>query len=117
MMSENLTVTRFNELRLPDEIGTISLNDLMNHPDTEVMKKGNTLLLRRRLAQGVTTVEFSSYSTERQEMKFSSVPHREYKKDYKEDIIAMKKIGMRQKDIAFELGISESYVSSILRHS
>lgn len=116
-MPESLPSKRFTELRLPDEIGTVTVNDLMNHPDTEVVKKGNTLTLRRRSEHGVTTLEFSSYGTGRQEMKMSSIPRREYKKDYKEDIIAMKRDGLTQKRIAFELGISESYVSSILRHS
>jgi len=62
-------------------------------------------------------LEFTSYESGRNEFKAASIPHRERKKDYLEDILTMKRSGMRQKDIAFELGISEAYVSKILRKS
>lgn len=116
-MSDNLQNSKFHTLSLPNEIGNVTVNDLMNHPDTEVIKRGNKLSLRRRSEHGVTTLEFSSYSSGRQEMKVSSTPRYELKKDHKDDIILMKKNGMPQKDIAFELGISESYVSNIIRQS
>lgn len=114
-MSKKLSSNKFNTLYLPDEINNITIGELINHPDTDVVKKGNKLSMRRRMEHGIATLELSSYPTGRQGLKMSSVPHRERKKDYKEDIIAMKQDGMRQKDIAFELGISESYVTKILR--
>lgn len=113
-MSDTSLSNQFNALHLPDEIGNVTVNDLMNHPDTEVIKKGNKISIRRRSEQGVATLEFASYRTSRKEMKMSSVPRKERKKDYKEDILAMKREGMTQKAIAFELGISEAYVSRII---
>lgn len=114
-MSDTSLSNKFNALHLPDEIGNITVNELMNHPDSEVIKKGNKLSIRRRSEQGVATLEFASYGTGRKEMKTTSIPHREHKKDYKEDILAMKREGMTQKAIAFELGMSEAYVSRILK--
>ncbi len=114
-MNHELSANNYNALSLPDEIGNSTVNELMRHPDTDVIKHGNRVSLRRRSEYGVATLEFTSYDTGRRTAKMSSVPNRERKKDFTEDIIAMKQDGMRQKDIAFELGISESYVSRILR--
>lgn len=116
-MSKKLPSKKFNRLSLPDEIGNVTVNDLLNHPDTDMVKKGNKVSIRRRSEHGVTTLEFTSYETGRSEFRSASVPHLERKKDYLDDILAMKRSGMRQKDIAFELGISEAYVSKILRKS
>lgn len=47
--------------------------------------------------------------------KISNLLHRKKKDEYREDIIAMKQSGMKQKDIADELGISPSYVTQLLK--
>ncbi len=114
-MSKKLPSNQCNTLHLPSKISSLTIGELLNHPDTVVVKKGNKLSMRRQTEDGVATLELSSYATGRQEAKMSSLPRRERKKDYREDIIAMKRSGMLQKDIAFELGISESYVTKILR--
>lgn len=116
-MSEKLLTTQFNNLSIPDEIGNITVNEMMNLSDAEVIKKGNKLSIRNRFEHGVATLEFYFFDSESHEMKTTSSLCHELKKELKDDIVLMKKSGMLQKDIAFELDISESYVSNLIRKS
>lgn len=73
--------------------------------------------MRCKSESGVATIEYASYDSGYRSLRATSAPRKSQKKDYAEDIIRMKREGIPQKDIAFTLGISESYVSSILRNS
>ena len=114
-MKTDLINKNFNEMSFLNEIGNSTINELLSDPNTEITKKGNRLSMRHRSKNGVATLELSSYDTERRELRMSSVPNKSYKVDYTNDILEMKRQGMLQKDIAFELGISEAYVSLILK--
>ena len=46
-----------------------------------------------------------------------NLPKKNKKKDYTNEIKQLKKAGMKQKDIAFELGMSEAYVSKLSKKS
>ncbi|MCC8152097.1 MAG: hypothetical protein LIO96_11770 [Lachnospiraceae bacterium] len=107
--------TRHETIQLPDDIGNRTVNDLLNSPNTTVIKRGNKISIRNESDQGVATLEYSTYSLGHRSLKASTAPRKEYKRDYREDIIEMKRSGMRQKDIAFELGISEAYISTLLK--
>lgn len=102
-------------ISLPEEIGNITLNQLLSFNDTEFKKKGNKMSFRRSTDFGVATLEIESYETGRKTICQSTVPKKNKKADYIEDIIEMKKQGMKQKDIAFQLGISEAYVTKLLK--
>lgn len=104
----------FNKLSLPGRIGKMTIDELINLPETDVIKKGNKLLMRRESEEGTTSVEFVARDSGYRSMEVSSAPRKEYKKDYSEDIRQMKREGKSQKDIAFQLGISEAYVSQLL---
>ncbi len=102
-------------LSLPEEIGNLTLNDLLNHPDTDVSKHGNKLALRRDTTNEIITLTIATRTAGSRETSLSTDGNRPLKKNYKDDILEMKKQGMSQKDIAMEFGISESYVSAIIR--
>lgn len=102
-------------ISLPGDIGNTTLNELLNDKDTEILKKGNKLSFKRVTDIGVATLEIETFETGRSTISQSTVPSRSPKSDYIDDIIEMKKHGMKQKDIAFQLGISESYVTKLLK--
>ena len=106
-----LTVT------LPENLGNQTLNQLLNSEDTEFTKKGNKVSIRRRTDFGTATLELESFDTGRRTTTQSVVPSKSKKADYLDDIIQMKKSGMKQKDIAFQLGISEAYVTKLLKEA
>ncbi len=104
-----------NYLSLPKNTGNMTLNELMNDEHAEVYKKNNKLSIRKKADFGVTTLEIEFYDSGMSTMCKSSVPHRDRKKDYLDDILELKREGLSQKIIAFRLGVSESYVSKLLK--
>lgn len=104
-------------ITLPSDLGNTTLNELLNAEDTEFTKKGNKLSFRRCTNYGTATLEIESFDTGRKMITQSTVPSKRKKADYINDIIEMKKKGMKQKDIAFYLGISESYVTMLLKEA
>lgn len=98
-----------------EKIVNLTIIDLINDPRTDISKRGNKISMRYQTEDGVASFEFATYETERQTLRASSGSGKSYKKEYAPDIQQMKEQGMSQKDIAFELGISESYVSQILK--
>ncbi|PPK79867.1 hypothetical protein BXY41_10892 [Lacrimispora xylanisolvens] len=104
-------------ISLPEELGNTTLNDLLNAEDAEFIKKGNKLSIRRVTDFGTATLEIESYDSGRKTITQSTTPQPYRKYDYIDDIIEMKKDGMKQKDIAFRLGISESYVTMLLKEA
>lgn len=104
-------------ISLPEDIGNTTLNDLLNSEDTEFTKRGNKMSFRRCADFGTATLEIESYDTGRKTITQSTVPIRGKKANYIDDILEMKRSGMKQKDIAFRLGISEAYVTKLLKES
>lgn len=102
-------------ISLPDDIGNTTLNELLNDKDTEFVKKGNKISFKRATDIGIATLEIETFDTGRTTITQSTVPSRVPKSNYIDEIIAMKNRGMKQKDIAFRLGISESYVTKLLK--
>lgn len=102
-------------LSLPEELGNTTLNELLNDQNTEFTKKGNKISFRKSTDFGVATLEIESYDTGRKTICQTTVPKRTKKADYIDDIIQMKKSGIKQKDIALRLGMSEPYVTKLLK--
>ena len=103
----------FNLLNLPTDISDMRISDLISSTDAEIHIKNGNVSIRKQTKEGVATFQFNSYSTGRQSSKFSSVPPKRKKLDYLDDILEMYNSGMKQKDIAYELGISPAYVCQI----
>lgn len=100
---------------LPKGLKDRTIAEIMNTKDSELHYKNGKLSVRSKGNGYVATLEISQFETGRHTTSFSSVPDKSCKKDFKQDIIEMKSQGMKQKDIAFQLGISPAYVSRILR--
>lgn len=102
-------------LSLPESLKNMTLHELLNSENTEFTKKKNKLLFRRVDDFGTATLEIDTNSTGRRTITQSTVPAYPKKSDYIDDIVNMSKDGMKQKDIAFQLGISPSYVNKLLK--
>jgi len=101
--------------QLPKNIRNITLEDLVNMPGTEVYANEGRITMRKCTSDGVITFSHRSYETGFHRTTMSSTSPVQRKMDYLDDIRRMKKEGMKQKDIAFELGVSEAYISQLLR--
>lgn len=102
-------------ISLPEQVENMTIGDLMRLPDTEINYSNNKFTARRKSSEGTTVLEFSQAPSGRKNMKLSSAPAPWKKSEYLPDILAMKAQGMKQKDIAYELGISPAYISVLLR--
>lgn len=100
---------------LPADIGNKTLNELLLDNNTEFSKKRNRISIKRATDIGIATLEIETFDTGRTTFSQSTVPSHAKKSEYINDIVEMKKQGMKQKDIAFQLGISESYVTKLLK--
>lgn len=101
-------------LNLPSNLEAMTIGELARSSDAEVHYKNGKLSVRRELEDSVATLEVSTYPSGGRSAKISSTPKPEKKYELLEDIKAMKKEGMSQKDIAFQLGMSPAYVSKLL---
>lgn len=100
---------------LPDNISNMTISDFVSSTESEIHIKDGRMSVRRSNDQGTATFQFEASPTGRQTTRTSSVPRRDRKADYIDDILEMKSQGISQKDIAFELGISPAYVCQLLR--
>ena len=100
-------------INLPDKIGNMTVSDLMQSENSEIHYKKGKLSIRNCTDEITTTLEIGSYPTGRKTARLSSVPTQGKKADYLDDIRQMLSEGMKQKDIAFELGISDAYVTQL----
>lgn len=100
-------------INLPKRIENMTIAELMNSDNSEVHYKKGKLSIRNITDDMTATLEIASFSTGRKTAKLSSVPTANKKADYLDDIRQMLADGMKQKDIAFELGISEAYVTQL----
>lgn len=102
------------EIKLPDELENIRVGDLIRDKDSEVHIQNGKITIRRVNDDSITCFEFSAYNSGRKKTSLSEVPVKCRKMEYEAEIKSMIKDGMKQKDIAFELGISPAYVSKLL---
>jgi len=100
---------------LPDEFRSMRVGDFIDSEDMEVHIRKGKISMRRRTEDFVATLDYSQYETGRCIASSSSVPVRGRKSEYIDDIRQMRCEGMTQEDIAFELCMSQSYVSRLLR--
>lgn len=99
---------------LPQNIGNMTLNELMNQEDVEIIKKGKSVKMKRALENKTISIEVRSYD-DGQTISQSKFNKPESKKDLAETVRRMYyEDKMRQEDIAFTLDISQAYVSILL---
>lgn len=110
MSKKNSLVT----INLPDEVGNLTINELLEMGG-DVQATANKVSVRKTMETGVVSFQFETFPEGGAKEKFANLLHKKKKEEYREDIIAMKQSGMKQKDIADELGISPSYVTQLLK--
>jgi len=81
----------------------------------QIQKKGNKITFRRSTDFGTAILEIEAYNTGCEVITQSIAPSYPKKYGHLNNIVKMKKSGMKQKDIAFKLGISESYITKLLK--
>ena len=90
-----------------------TLNDLIHSDDVDLHKTKGKLAIRKSTSEGTLTIQYEEYGDGYRKCIQTAVPKKNKKKDYTTEIKQLKKAGMKQKDIAFELGMSEAYVSKL----
>lgn len=110
MSKKNSLVT----INLPDEIGNLTINELLELGG-DVQASANKVSVRKTMEAGVVSFQFETFEESSARGKITNLLHKKKKDEYREDIIALKQSGMKQKDIADELGISPSYVTQLLK--
>lgn len=103
------------KITLPDGLGDLRLNDLLNDTNTEFFKKKNKIAFRQVTPSRVTTIEIETFSPNVITTTKTRVSQTDQKKELLDTIRKMKNNGMKQTNIAFALGISPSYVSRLLK--
>lgn len=98
-------------VNLPSSLKNTTLNDLIHSDDVDLHKAKGKLAIRKSTSEGTLTIQYEEYGDGYQKCIQTAVPKKNKKKDYANEIKQLKKAGMKQKDIAFELGMSEAYVS------
>lgn len=100
-------------VNLPSSLKNTTLNDLIHSDDVDLHKTKGKLAIRKSTSEGTLTIQYEEYGDGYQKCIQTAVPKKNKKKDYTNEIKQLKKAGMKQKDIAFELGMSEAYVSKL----
>lgn len=103
-------------LAIPKSIAGKTIEEFLNDETSELSIKGGNFLLRNKQEDSTLTLSFiKTKSDDGCEMSATMHPTEKQKKDYVDTIKELKGIGKSQKDIAYELNISPSYVSKLLR--
>lgn len=114
-MSKDSKISTKLSLGLPKSIGNKTVDELLCSPNTELHISKGKVSARTTTDDGVVAIKYSSYETGRRTISASNAPKKQKKSDYIEDIRSMKREGHSQKDIAFDLGMSPSYVCQLLK--
>jgi len=112
-MSEKL-IKRIGQNSL-DDLCEKTIGQLLDDEQSEITVKGGNLTIRQVQPDKILTLNITKYSDGGQEAKATCHRNTEVKRDRLAVAQEMKARGKKQKDIANELGMSESYVSKLLK--
>lgn len=107
---ENRITKRTN---LPANMKNMTIQQLVESCD-EFSVKGNVVTMKKTTDEGIFSVEYKNYAGA-SSVRQVSAPNYQSKKDYTEIVHEMKRDGMTQNEIANALGISQAYVSKLLK--
>lgn len=105
-------------MNLPEaNISDMRLSDIASMPGVTLGMDTDRkeLKIRQKNADGIKSYKHQVSNTGRRTTKVTEVPIKDNKKDYLQDILEMRAAGEKQEDIAHELGISQGYVSRLLK--
>lgn len=100
---------------VPASIANTTIGELLNSENIEIHKKGNSISMRTGVENSVVSLTINQYESGGNTYHGTVFPTTPKKKDLIKDIRKMKKEGIKQKDIAFQLGISPGYVTQLLK--
>lgn len=113
--NEPYEVTDLLQALIPQSLSNKTIGEIIKAPNTELSAKNGSVVIRNKTPGLVYTFAVNTFSNGGGEMKTTAHPCQNVKKSNKPIIKEMAKRGKSQKDIAYELGMSQSYVSKLLK--
>lgn len=111
---ESCEMTDLSQLLVPPNFLNKTIGEIIKEPNTEFSSKNGSFVVRQIASDSVFTATLNKFSNGGGELKATAHPCQREKKDNRPIIKEMVKRGKSQKDIAHELGMSQSYVSKLL---
>lgn len=99
---------------LPEKLQGVTLGELLSSGDFEISKKGNKTKITRIRPDSIISLEYTEYA-QGKSLAANQVDITGSKRDRKETVRQMRKEGKTQAEIAQLTGMSQGYVSSLLR--
>jgi len=113
----NEPVLKKSNSLLPKEISKMTLNELMNQDDVEIIKKRNIVKMKKTMEDQTISLEVHRYNYG-ETISQSRFNKPKNKKDLVEVVKKMyNEENLTQKQIAFNLDISQAYVSILLKEN
>lgn len=113
----NQEVTNYIKSPIPPILAKKTIGELLkDDSDNEIIVRNKSVTMRKMSKDGILTVNYTARSNGGYEITQTENPSQNEKKDNLPFIKEMLKDGKSQKDIAYELGMSPSYVSKLLKN-
>lgn len=112
---ESCEMTDLSQLLVPSAFLNKTIGEIIKEPNTEFSAKNGSVVIRQIASDSVFTATLNKFSNGGEEIKATAHPCQNEKKSNRPIIEEMIKRGKSQKDIAHELGMSQSYVSKLLK--
>lgn len=112
----NQEITNYIKSPIPEVLAQKKIGELLQDScDNEIVVRNKSVTMRKMSDDGILTVSYTARSNGGYEITQTENPIQSEKKDNLPFIEEMLKDGKSQKDIAYELGMSPSYVSKLLK--
>lgn len=99
---------------LPDDLQGLTLQQLLTSDNVEITKKKNKWKITKDGPDSVLSIEYTQYSQGRS-LDVSQIDMTGSKRSRKDTVKQMRREGKTQAEIARRTGMSQAYVSTLLR--
>ncbi|MBP3263245.1 helix-turn-helix domain-containing protein [Pseudobutyrivibrio sp.] len=106
-----------NLINLPANVGHKTLNDLLRDENVTFQKKGNKITINTQVDNIRATINIEKISSECLTVSETRCDISGRIKDHRDTITKLKNNGLTQQEIADKYGVSQSYISQLLRES
>ena len=107
----------YNLINLPANIGKRSLDEFIRDENVTLYKKGNKITINTQIDNIRATINIEEISPECLTVSETRCDISGRVKDHRDTIATLKKKGLTQQEIANNYGVSQSYISQILREN
>lgn len=112
----NQEITNYIKSPIPEVLAQKTIGELLqDNCDNEIVIRNQSVAMRKMSEDGILTINYTARSNGGYEITQTENSIQSEKKDNLPFIEEMLKGGKSQKDIAYELGMSPSYVSKLLK--